>query len=224
MKNKRSLAAAVAAVCLSATLGGQIFAAGAGFTDLSGVNGQDKITSLQEQGLIKGVTDTEFRPQASLTNAEAIQLIANGISSIPAAAGVKQADAPEGILINVTNDAWFSQAFKEVLGKGIDVPNDIDPTQTITREAYTNYLIQVIEKWANLPMVNLVPKDIADGDQITPEYQGAIQRSLAFGITALDSSGAFHPQETISRAEAAVMLFNALEFLNSHPFPQTTAE
>lgn len=222
MNKKRIFASGIAAFCLTAALGGQAFAAGAGFSDLKGISGQDKIAALQEQGLIKGVTATEFRPQAALTNSEAVQLLANGISSIPAAAGTVKSDM-KTVFSKVAEDAWYSKAFVDVTGQGIELAGDIDPSQTITREVYTNFLMDVIEKWANLPMVKLVPKEISDESQITPEYQGAIQRALAFGVTTLDAKGAFNPKGTITRADAAVMLYNALAFVDAHPFVQPEA-
>nr|WP_245864694.1 hypothetical protein [Paenibacillus donghaensis] len=35
----------------------------------------------------------------------------------------------------------------------------------------------------------------------------------------MDEQGNFHPAEDITRAEAAVMLYNALEYIEAHPAP-----
>ncbi|GGA28127.1 S-layer homology domain-containing protein [Paenibacillus physcomitrellae] len=213
---KRKMAAGFAALCLSAALGSQVFAADAGFSDLSGVNGQDKILSLQEKGLLKGTGNAEFHPAASLTNAEAVQMIANGLSVIASAQAAEAAE--KGVFINVVDTAWYAQAFLDASSKGLDIDNAVVPSEAMTREQYTAYLVQIVEKWANLPMVNLVPKDIADDADLNPVYQGAVQRALAWKITALDENGKFNPKGSITRAEAAVMLYNMIEFVNAHPF------
>ncbi|ANS73465.1 hypothetical protein AWM70_01765 [Paenibacillus yonginensis] len=213
---KRKFAAGFTALCLTISLGSQVFAADAGFSDLNGVNGQDKILSLQEKGLLKGTGHDEFRPDASLTNAEAVQMIANGLSVIAAAQSAEAAE--KGIFINVVDTAWYAQAFLDASNKGLEIDSTVVPSQSMTREQYTAYLVQVVEKWANLPMVNLVPKDIADEADLNPVYQGAVQRALAWNITTLDDNGKFNPKGSVTRAEAAVMLYNMLEFVNSHPF------
>ncbi|MNC62157.1 hypothetical protein D3C75_1121510 [compost metagenome] len=64
-------------------------------------------------------------------------------------------------------------------------------------------------------MINIVPADIADADALEPSFQGSIQRSLKYNINTLDANGKFNPKQEITRAEAAVMLYNALEYLKS---------
>ncbi|WP_410511486.1 S-layer homology domain-containing protein [Paenibacillus sp. BR2-3] len=113
---KSALTAITTASLLSFSLGGQIFAAEGSFKDLGSVNGKEKIISLKDQGLIKGVSASQFLPQ----------------------------------------------------------------------------------------------------NKVTPSYQGSIQRSLKYNITTLDASGKFNPKSEITRAEAAIMLYNALEYLKSH--------
>jgi hypothetical protein len=54
---------------------------------------------------------------------------------------------------------------------------------------------------------------------LEPFYQGSIQRSLVYKINALDANGKFNPKSEITRAEAAVMVYNALEYLNAGHIP-----
>ncbi|MNI78801.1 hypothetical protein D3C73_1352080 [compost metagenome] len=92
---------------------------------------------------------------------------------------------------------------------------DIDPSKPITKELFTNLLVQGVERIGNLPLINIVPADIADEDALDPSYQGSVQRSLKYNIAFLDAKGNFNPKSELTRAEAAVMLYNALEYLNS---------
>ena len=70
-----------------------------------------------------------------------------------------------------------------------------------------------MEPHINLPMVKLIAIVIADNSEITVSYQGAIQRSLFYGITTLDAKKNFHPKDILSRAEAAEQIYNALEVI-----------
>ncbi|WP_138494234.1 S-layer homology domain-containing protein [Paenibacillus pinistramenti] len=214
----QKLAAGLAALCLTAALGSQVLAADGAFTDLNSVNGQDKILSLQEQGVLKGTGNDEFHPAAALTAAEAVQMLANGLAVIPAAEAAGSAAEENGGFLNVTDSAWYAEAFLKASSKGLEIDSTIDPSQAVTREQYTAYLVQLIEKWAALPMIKLVPAEITDAADITPDYQGAIQRALTWNIAALDDKGSFNPKGNITRAEAAVMLYNAIEFVNGHPY------
>ncbi|MNT98165.1 hypothetical protein D3C72_2406870 [compost metagenome] len=64
-----------------------------------------------------------------------------------------------------------------------------------------------------------MPTAISDEAELTPGYQGAVQRSLKFGITALDADGKFHPHQKITQEEAAAMLDKAVAFAAEHPGP-----
>lgn len=64
-----------------------------------------------------------------------------------------------------------------------------------------------------------MPVDIADSTEFTGGSDGSVQLALVLGIAALDSSGMFHPSADITRAEAAEMIYNALEYIAAHPAP-----
>jgi len=59
----------------------------------------------------------------------------------------------------------------------------------------------------------MIPIDVADENQITVLYSGAIQRALLYGLVKLDTDNRFNPKEEISRAEAAAQVYLALEYI-----------
>ncbi|MNN05158.1 hypothetical protein D3C81_1179110 [compost metagenome] len=132
-----------------------------------------------------------------------------------AAIDFNKAPLASGTFTKVKDNAWYAEAFVNAHYNGIEIAADIDPSKPITKELFTNLLIQGIEKVGNLPMINIVPADIADADALEPSFQGSIQRSLKYNINTLDANGKFNPKQEITRAEAAVMLYNALEYLKS---------
>ncbi|MEK4328988.1 S-layer homology domain-containing protein [Paenibacillus sp. FSL R7-0297] len=212
---KNTIAAFTAVTLLTFSFGGQIFAAGSSFKDIDSVTGKNKINSLKQQGLIKGISDTQFLPASTVTTAQGVQFITGGLQLSLAAISFNKAPVASAIFSKVKDNAWYAEAFINAHYNDVDIPADIDPSKPITKELFTSLLIQGVEKAGNLPMINIVPVDIADADALEPSYQGTIQRSLKYNINTLDANGKFNPKSQLTRAEAAIMLYNALDYLNS---------
>lgn len=214
MMKKRAFAVITTVSLLSFSFGSPLFAAGGTFKDIDNVTGKDKINSLKSKGLIKGLSDTQFLPGSIVTNAQAVQFISGGLQLSLAAIDFNKAPVASEIFSKVKDNAWYAEAFINAHYNGVKIPADIDPSKPVTKELFTSLLIQGVEKVGNLPMINIVPAEIADEEQMNPSYQGSIQRSLKYNINALDAKGNFNPKSEITRADAAVMLYNALEYLN----------
>lgn len=216
----RVFAAALSLALLSGTMGGSLHAAGSGFSDIASVEGKAKIEALHEQDVIKGVDGSRFLPDAALSSGQGIQLISEGFQFSLAAFLFIKAPLASDIFTRVPDKAWYAQAFLNVHYNEVNIPADIDPAAAMTREMYIHLLDQAMQKAGGLPMVKLNPVDIADEDQLTPDYQGSVQRAISRGILTLNSDNKFRPQEPVTRAEAAVMLYNALDYLKQHPQPE----
>lgn len=215
MKMKRKLVLLSAAAALSLFSGAALQAAGSSFTDLGNIEGKEKIEALKEQGFIKGVSSDKFLPDQEMTAAQGFQLISNAMELSLAATDFPKGPHAEGTFEHVKDGQWYTDAFLATYYNGVEVPVDIEPGQDLTREEFTFYLMQAMEKKGQLPMINIVPKEISDETDINPLYQGAIQRSLALDINTLNGEGGFAPKQPITRAEAAVMTYNAVSFLQS---------
>ncbi|MNC16809.1 Endo-1,4-beta-xylanase A precursor [compost metagenome] len=201
------------------TFAGQSFAAAEAFQDLSGTPAKDKITLLQQRGVIHGVSNTQFMPNAAITAAQGIQMFVNAFGlNIDLLRFVKAPQATD-YFANANNDAWYANALIIAANNDIGLSPDLDPAKNWTREEFTHQLILTIEKHSNLPMIKIMPVNIADSADFTNGYDGSIQRALVLNIASLDSAGKFHPAADITRAEAAEMIYNALEYIAAHPAP-----
>ncbi|OAB38830.1 amylopullulanase [Paenibacillus macquariensis subsp. defensor] len=220
MKIKTIVTTMTVASILSFSLGGPLFAAAKDFADIDKTVGKEKIVSLHDQGIIEGVTATEFRPELKLSNAQGVQLITKALKLNLEAIDFVKIPLASDLFSNINDNAWFAKAFLNAFYNDIDLPKDINPSKPMTKEQFTFFLMQGVEKAGNLPMINIVPANIADETDITSSYQGAIQRSLTWKINTLNSEDKFNPTSEISRAEAAVMLYNAIEFLNERQAQQ----
>ncbi|AIQ12735.1 S-layer homology domain-containing protein [Paenibacillus durus] len=216
ISTKKSLAAFSISAIMMLSAGSESFAAGSEFTDIGSVQGKDKIASLKDRGLVKGVYGSRFMPKSVISSAEGIQFISGGLELNLDAIRFVKAPVASDIFTKVKDDEWYAKAFINAYYNGVEIPANIDPKEPMTKEQFTVLLVQGLEKGNILPMIKIAPAKIADEDQINPASQGAIQRSLVYKINTLDKDGKFNPGSKLTRAEAAVMLYNALEYLKAY--------
>ncbi|NQF13001.1 S-layer homology domain-containing protein [Brevibacillus sp. HB1.3] len=192
------------------------FAATTAFTDLGQSGAKDKILSLQQQGVIKGVDDSKFAPNETITAAQGIQLMVNAFDLSLAAVTFVKAPQATDYFSKADNDAWYAESLIIGSVNGLELPNDLDPNAEWTREQFIHQLMRVMETKGNLPMIKLVPVEIRDDQELIVDYQGSIQRALARDIIELDKENKLHPKKPVTREEAAEMIYNALAYLKSH--------
>ena len=219
MKFKTKVISLFIALVLTFALSVQVFAASNSFADIEQISAKDKINSLLVKGIVKGTADGKFSPDSYITAAQGIQLIVNAFNlNIDDVRFFKEPKATD-YFTKANDNAWYANAFIIASVKGIELPKDLEPDKQWTKEEFTYYLVSAMEKYGELPMIKIVPKEIADDPYITIEYSGAIQRSLIYGVTSLDKDKKFSPKGSITRAEAAEQVYNALEYLKAHPKP-----
>lgn len=212
MKARNLMALPIAAL-LTLSFGQQSFAATT-FTDLNQVPAKEKIISLQEKGYVHGVDANRYMPEAIMTAAQGIQLIVNtlNLEADPSNAG-------KPALHVVDPDEWYADVLQIAIQNGIELPADFDPNKSWTREEFIHQLMVGMEKKNHLPMIKIAPVEFADSDELTTEYQGAIQRAIVLKIVQLDAEQKLHPKDELTRADAAELIYHALEYLQAHPGP-----
>lgn len=199
------------------------FAATTSFTDLNQVAAKEKIISLQQRGYLHGVDDKQFMPDATVTAAQGIQLIVNALGLNIDGIRFLQEPKATNYYAKADNDAWYAPVLIIAANNGLKLPADLDPDQAWSREEFLYHLVSAVEQHGHLPMINIIPVEIKDGDSLTPSYQGAIQRALSFGIVQLDAEGSLHPKDVITRSEAAELIYNAIEYVKAHQAPAAEA-
>jgi hypothetical protein len=193
------------------------------FQDLPEGTTGEKILKLKQDKVINGINAEEFAPNAELTNAGAMQMIVNAFHiNLAHFTFIKQPLASD-YYTSIPDDAWYANAFMVAQLNGIEGPKDIDPNKKITREEYTHYLFEAMKLRADFVFIELFNL-IEDEEQITDGYMDSIQKMLIAGIVSLDDKQNFYPQETLTRAEAAVMLHDAIVFTEEHGSEPTGLE
>ncbi|RUS48373.1 S-layer homology domain-containing protein [Cohnella sp. AR92] len=213
----RKTASAIAAVALSCVLlSGSAFA----FSDIEGDPGSKQILDLRDRGIVQGVGNNAFKPQAPVNGATALTLIVKGLGlNIDNKRFFKEPKASDYFSI-VKDNAPYAMTFIIAKENGLDIPKDIDPAKKITREQFAHWLFQAISTKGDYAYTEQYMLR-GDEDKVTPAFSGSIQKLLIAGIAQLDKKQNFRPQDTITRSEAAILLDNAIQFVEKTPTVET---
>lgn len=192
------------------------------FSDLNDSE-REAVMALKHRGVVSGVTSDSFAPKSTVTFAQSLQMIVKGLDlNLDHIRFIKKPEAAD-IFTRVANDAWYADAFVTAHYNGLELPGDVDPNAVITREQFANLLVTALEKKGDFPLLKIFII-IQDEDQITPEYQGALQRSLIYKIAKLDDEGKFNPKQPMTRGEAAQWVHNAAEMVDRYKNQQKPQE
>jgi len=213
----RKLSVAALIVCLLATIKVSINAEEI-FTDITGHIYKDQITQLYQEGIIKGVGNHQYSPEAALTNAQALQLYVNVFKlNLDRFRFFKQPLATD-YFPKADNNAWYADALIIASANGIEADGELVPIDAITRESFYHLLITQMENQYAFPMMKLIPVSITDEENIDASFQGSIQRGISYGIIALNEDKKFNPKANLTRAEAANAIVLALDYLRLHEY------
>ncbi|WP_340400813.1 S-layer homology domain-containing protein [Paenibacillus sp. FSL H8-0079] len=219
MKHKKGLAATLA-LCVSLTAGGASVLA---FSDVKDEGQKSVVDSLKSKGIVNGVTADLFRPDLALSEPQGVQLIVNAF-------GLKNAYAASSAQDKISPDTWYADAVQAATQNGLSVPVEVNPQGKMTREQFVILLHEGINTTGNYPVIMLY-NGIKDENKIGKDAKSAVQNLLNMNIIELDKDGNFRPDQSLTRMEAASMIFNALEFVDKHgnggsaePAPTTPGE
>ncbi|MEC0227172.1 S-layer homology domain-containing protein [Paenibacillus alba] len=183
----------------------------------------EAVKALQERGVVSGFDNEHFVPKGKISYAQTVQMIVKGLNlNLDTIRFIKQPLASD-TYTNIPNDAWYADAFIIAHYNGLEIPKDVNPNATITREQFGDLLVRALEKKGNFPLIKMFI-EIKDADQINVDYQGALQRLLLYKITKLDQDGKFNPKAEVTRGEAANWLYQATKVMDAHAQAPVPAE
>lgn len=179
------------------------------FSDIKDANQAAIVQSLQQKGLIQGVSADKFAPNTKLTNAQAIQLIVDAIGLDSAK---KKSDAPAWFSA-VPKTAWYTDALKTALERGIVIDGTWNANGNPTRQQFAKLLYLGLLQKGNYANVSKYTS-ITDAKQIAAKNRVAVEYLLMTKIASLDSGKNFRPTAAITRMEAAEMIYYAERMVN----------
>lgn len=185
---------------------GKSASAGKVFTDLAGHWAREDIEKLAFEGIIDGMEDDRFVPDAMVTRAQFAAMLVRALNLKAAGGQIPFADVPPA--------SWYrgavSSAYAAGLVQGV-TDGSFAPEQTITREEMTvmiaragKYASKETFKDTGSEAADSIP--FADAGSISEWALEDIRIAVRTGIVNGRTDDTFEPKSLSTRAEAAVMM------------------
>ncbi len=180
-----------------------------GFNDLGSVEwARTAINALSNQNILAGKGAGVFAPEDNVTRAEIVKMIVAGLGIHDASAVSKFADAQ-----NHWGNSYIASAFNK--GYVVGVSNDMfGADDNITRQDVATILYRILQVNADTTKVETIKTDFSDIDQAADYAQRSIMMLNEYDIINGFEDGTFRPQNALTRAEAAVLIHNFLNYVN----------
>ncbi|WP_017814969.1 S-layer homology domain-containing protein [Paenibacillus shenyangensis] len=189
------------------------------FDDVDHTTGREEINYLQNHNILSGITDTEFQPDAALTTAQGVAALVKGLHlNIDNMRFIKAPKASD-YYTSVDDQAWYSTDMMIAHLNGLQLNADVDASSVMTRGQFATLLWQGVEQvdpdihesGGSTGALTDQSVTIHDANALPSSEQQILEQVIDSGIASLDEKNNFRPNDPITRAEAAVMLYNALE-------------
>ncbi len=164
------------------------------------------VGALKTMGVIDGYTDGSFRPNNNVTREEFVKLIVSAFEIF--------ADGAECAFNDVSENAWFREyvaiaSAKEII-KGVDAEN-FGVGQNIKRQdaaVILDRLLRSLDVQYGAVEPELYFNDAAAvGDYAVDSVKNLVSAGIINGI-----DGNFKPNEPVSRAQAAKMIYGSMQY------------
>lgn len=173
------------------------------FDDLDSVNwAKSAIVSLAKKGIVNGVGDNKFNPDASVKREEFVKMLVISLN-----AELKTTNK----FIDVSEEEWYSPyigaAAENEICSGIS-EEEFGIGRSITREDAAVMLYRAFRNRLNSIRD---AKTFSDADEISSYAKEAVAALYSAGIIDGSDAEHFSPQNSITRAEAAILINRTIE-------------
>ncbi len=174
------------------------------FDDITSHWAKENIEKMVAAGVAKGVSATEFKPEAFVTRAEFVTFLSRALKLDKADKAVEFSD--------VSSNDWF---YSSVLAASDYVEGwdgMFHPYENITREAMAKIIVTACkESFTEQSSYELNFADIGEMSDWSVEY---IKTVCAEGIFEGDNNNCFAPKKNATRAEALTVISKLLDIVN----------
>lgn len=177
------------------------------FADIHTHFAQKAIEALASRGIINGMSEEQFAPDATMTRAEFAAIIVKGLG-LPTDGNA--------VFWDVTEQDWFysyvNTAYAYGIVSGIS-EHEFNPNGTITREEAAVMIARSARLCGMNTQLDMITRDILSAFTDYMEAEAWAMPSLAFCYKEnilSDELMEIKPKQQITRAEVAQMLFNLL--------------
>lgn len=181
------------------------------FSDMQNHWASDDVLQFANAGIVKGISKTQFAPEANVTRAEFAELLYRTMELTDVANSSDFAD--------VSKDAWYFNSVNVLNNKGYIPPEMIsdgnfNPEKPITREEITALIIRAYEVSVigNIKTYGL--DRFADKNDVSAYAADYVDKALTLHIIKGVSDSSFAPKALASRAQAVVILKRFFSLIN----------
>ena len=171
------------------------------------------IAEMTEKGILTGYPDGKFRPNNNITRAEFAKVMIT-------ASGLKVAPVNYTSFIDVTIEDWFApyiEAAKPFLnGYIIAGKNTYLPDSLALREDIAVALVKLKGYDTSVADVSLLYAMFSDASSISASAQKYVAVAVERGLVSGYDDGTFRGQQSVTRAEAAALLWRASQYGNDN--------
>ncbi len=172
------------------------------FTDMENFGwANDSVTALYEKGIISGKGENTYDPEASVTRAEFIKMLAGALNVT--------GEGAENPFTDINENDWYFSYVLAAYEKGITggvTDTTFAPNDVVTREMAATLL-----KRAAGDIFQAGEKSFNDSDKIADWAEEAVSLLAANGVINGYETGDFNPQGELNRAEAAKLIYEILK-------------
>ena len=220
MKLKRLTAAVIlSSIAIASTV------SAADFADTKGHWAENIINKLADAGIVHGISDTEFNPDGTVTRAEFLKMALG-------AADIEETEYRKGECLDVIASDWFAPCVQSALDRGL-IPEgmisgysvEIVESENGSKAVYSGtfggntpikreemaYITQSVYQYsmsegslANLEIPVDIPFD--DVNRVSLWALDGVRHAYTNGLIFGMEDGTFRPQDTATRAQAAVII------------------
>lgn len=167
------------------------------------------VNSLSSKGVINGYEDNTFRPDNTVTRAEFIKLITKGEEILGSTANTKSDASIQ--FSDVSESDWYHDIVIYSAQNGYITGSDgyFRPNDEITRQDAAVIIYRFVSSMQTLGG-NKVFNDRSD---ISDYARESVSRLAASGIISGVGNNMFDPLNSLTRAQAAQLVYNVVEFI-----------
>lgn len=167
------------------------------YTDIKGHYAENKINALAENGIY--LEGTEFKPDQAINQLDYLMLVSKVMAN----------SYWQPLTLNSTQqeiDNFYSYMIRE----GVLKQEEKDPKAVVNRETAVKFMINALKYGEVAQLKDIYIVDFKDKSEISTDLTGYVAIAQGFKIISGDG-GRFNPKNNLTRAEAAVMIYNYLQ-------------
>ncbi|MEC0265299.1 S-layer homology domain-containing protein [Paenibacillus anseongense] len=179
------------------------------FDDMAGHWAQKDVELLASKMIINGTSDHSYTPEMQVTRAQFVAMLVRGL-------GLSTETLP-AVFTDVAATQWYASkvgtAAKYGLVQGVS-EGLFNPDEHITREQMVVILMKAVALVQGTAKTDVkATTQFADQDQLSDYARSALSEAVGKGLVHGKTETTFAPQDIATRAEAAVMIKQVLQFL-----------